>query len=66
MLRRVCGKFAYRSNDPTEATLHSDSSMIGEYMKKLLQIRMDIAGVEIQRMAIMDIAYDPGMSAALL
>jgi hypothetical protein len=33
VLRRVCGKFPYRSNDPNEASLGDDSSIISTHLK---------------------------------
>jgi len=36
VLRRVCGKFPYRSNDPNEASLGDDSSIISTHLKDML------------------------------
>ena len=36
VLRRVCGKFPYRSNDPNEPTLLDDSSLISKHMTVML------------------------------
>ena len=33
VLRRVCGKFPYRSNDPNQATLLDDGSAISKHMR---------------------------------
>lgn len=53
VLRRVCGKFPYRSNDPNEASLGDDSTIISTHLKDMLQYRCSIAGIEVQRMDIM-------------
>lgn len=66
VLRRVCGKFPYRSNDPNQPTLLDDSSAISKHMKDMLQTRCHIAGLAIQRMDLMEIAYHPVMAQALL
>ena len=36
VLRRVCGAFPFRSNDPNKASLSEDSSIISKHMKELL------------------------------
>ena len=62
MLRRVCGAFPFRSNDPSKASLSEDSSTISKHMKELLQERVKVAGFEILNMNIMEIAYIPAMA----
>ena len=65
-MRDVVGKFPYRSNDPNEATLLGDSQVISKYMRKVLQPRVDIAGIKIQRMDLMEIAFSPEVAGSLL
>ena len=36
VLRRVCGKFPYRSNNPDQATLLGDASIISTHLRDLL------------------------------
>lgn len=36
VVRRICGKFRYRSNDPSEVSLLDDSHHICKHMKELL------------------------------
>ena len=36
VLRRVCGKFPYRSNDPSEASLLDDASIISKHLRSML------------------------------
>ena len=66
VVRRICGKFRYRSNDPNEPTLLEDSHHICRHMRDLLQKRCKIAGVEILRMDFIDIAYHAEVAAQLL
>lgn len=36
VLRRVCGKFPYRSNNPDQASLLGDASIISTHLRDLL------------------------------
>jgi hypothetical protein len=54
------------SNDPEEITLLHDGHLVAAHMKKLLQKRCEIAGVEILRMDFFDIAYHTEIAAQLL
>jgi regulator of protease activity HflC (stomatin/prohibitin superfamily) len=66
VVRRICGKFRYISNDPAEITLLNDGHHICGHMKQLLQKRCEIAGVTILRMDFIDIAYHTEIAAQLL
>jgi len=66
VVRRICGKFRYISNDPQEITLLNDGHHISGHMKRLLQKRCECAGVEILRMDFFDIAYHTEIAAQLL
>ena len=66
VVRRICGKFRYRSNNPTEVSLLDDSHHICKHMRDLLQRRCEIAGVEILRMDFIDISYHAEIAAQLL
>jgi regulator of protease activity HflC (stomatin/prohibitin superfamily) len=59
VLRRVCTKFPFRSNDPNEASLQDDGVLISKFLKEMLHARCKVAGVEIQRMDLTEIAYHP-------
>jgi regulator of protease activity HflC (stomatin/prohibitin superfamily) len=59
VLRRVCTKFPYRSNDPSEASLQDDGTIISKYLREMLDNRCTVAGVSIQRMDLTEIAYHP-------
>jgi regulator of protease activity HflC (stomatin/prohibitin superfamily) len=47
VLRRVCSKFPYRSNNPSEASLLDDGSLISKHLKEMLDTRCKVAGVSI-------------------
>lgn len=66
VLRRVCGKFPYRSNDPNEASLLDDASIISKHLRSMLQHRCEIAGITIERMDLMEIAYHAEVAQSLL
>jgi regulator of protease activity HflC (stomatin/prohibitin superfamily) len=66
VVRRIAGKFRYRSNVATEVSLLDDSHHICKHMKDLLQKRCEIAGVEILRMDFIDISYHAEVAANLL
>jgi len=66
VLRRVCGKFPYRSNDPSEASLLDDASIISKHLRSMLQHRCEIAGIQIERMDLMEIAYHAEVAQSLL
>jgi len=66
VVRRIAGKFRYRSNDPAEVSLLEDSHHICRHMRDLLQKRCEVAGVKILRMDFIDISYHAEVAAQLL
>ena len=58
--------FKYRSNDPNEPTLLKDSMVIGKYMRELLTLKMEVAGILITRMELMEISYHPEIAQGML
>jgi hypothetical protein len=66
VLRRVCSKFPYRSNNPAEASLLDDGTLISRHLKEMLETRCKVAGVTIQRMDIMEISYASEIAQSLL
>ena len=62
VLRRVCGKFPFRANEPGMPSLSEDTSNISNHMTAMLNRRVSVAGFEITRMSIMEIAYTPEMA----
>lgn len=65
-MRRVCGKFPYRSNDPHQATLLGDASVISMQMKDLLQARVEIIGLDIHKMDLAELSYTKDVAQDLL
>jgi len=65
-LRTVCAQFPYRENDINLPSLLADSKLIGVHLKEILNSRCKIAGVEIQRMELMEFAYHTEVAASLL
>ena len=59
VIKRVCSKFRYRSNNPTEISILSDGHHIMNAMRDLLQKRCEIAGVNIMRMNFANISFAP-------
>jgi len=66
VIRRVCTKFPFRSNDPNEASLQDDGVLISRFLKEMLHARCKVAGVEVQRMDLTEIAYHPEVAQSLL
>lgn len=66
VLRSVCSKFCYKSNDVHEASLMSDAKLIGACMKDLMTDRCKIAGVEICRFELMEFAYHAEIAQSML
>jgi hypothetical protein len=66
VLRSVCSKFCYKSNDINEASLMSDAKLIGVCMKELMTDRCKIAGVEICRFELMEFAYHTEIAQSML
>lgn len=66
VVRRITGRFKYKSNNPMEITLLNHSHIISKYMRKMLQKRCKLAGVEILRMDFIEISYDSSMAQQLL
>lgn len=66
VVRRVVSKFKYRSNNENEVTLLKDSMVLGRYMKDLLNIKMETAGIFITRMELMEISYHVEIAQGML
>jgi len=65
-MRRICGKFKYRSNDPAEVSLLNDSHHVCNIMAQLLEKRVSQAGIKIHRMDFTELSYAPGVASGLL
>jgi len=66
VLRRVCCKFPFRSNDPSEASLQDDGVIISKYLKNMLGARCVVAGINVQRMDLTEIAFHPEVAQSML
>jgi regulator of protease activity HflC (stomatin/prohibitin superfamily) len=66
VVRRVCGKFPFRANEPGQPSLSEDSNALSKHMTAMLNRRVQVAGFRVERMAIMEISYTPEMAQALL
>ena len=64
VIRRVCSEFEFFSRD--EPCLISDSAIIGSCMKDLLQDKVELCGIQIIRMELMEVAYQPEVALSLL
>ncbi len=65
-LRDVARCYPYDSTDDDEKTLRGSSSEIAEQLKKQLQERVDIAGLEVIEARITHLAYAQEIAAAML
>lgn len=65
-LRDVTRCYPYDSTDNDEKTLRGSSVEISEQLKKLLQERVEIAGLEIIEARITNLAYAKEIAAAML
>jgi len=64
-IRGLATEYAYDSND-TEASLRGNTQEISEQLKKQVQSRLQIAGVEILESRISHLAYAPEIAQAML
>lgn len=65
-LRDVARCYPYDSTDDDEKTLRGSSNEIAEQLKKLLQERVEIAGLEVIEARITHLAYAQEIAAAML
>ena len=66
IVRKTCGAFRYRSNDPNEVSLLSDGHFINTHMQKMLDRRVKICGVKILRVSFYDLSYSKEVATSLL
>ena len=66
VVKMVCAQFLYKSNNPDEVSLLSDSKFIGTQLRKILQVRCADAGVAITRMELMEFSYHAEVAQSLL
>ena len=68
-LRQVAGMYAYDNNaagDKNELTLRSGADEINEFLRKTLNERLEIAGIEAVEARINYLAYAPEIAAVML
>lgn len=67
-LREVAGQYAYDNNvvSDTELTLRSGGEEINENLLKELNVRLDMAGIEVVEARINYLAYAPEIAAVML
>lgn len=65
VLRKVCSKFPYKGVGG-EPCLMSDGRLIGEAMRVLVQERVKVAGINIIKMELMEVAYHVEVAESLL
>ena len=68
-LRQVAGMYAYDNNaagDENELTLRSGADEINEFLRKTLNERLEIAGIEAVEARINYLAYAPEIAAVML
>lgn len=66
VLKRVVSQFPYESQDPNEASLRTETSVVSSQMKEALQIVVAPAGVTIDRFSINELSYAPEIAQAML
>lgn len=66
VVRRVVSQYKYRSNEENEPTLLKDSMVIGKFMKEMINIKLNIAGIQVTRMELMEISYHPEIAQGML
>jgi len=67
VMRRVCAQFPYRPKFGEDTpSLQSDSFTIGQCMRQMVQDRCKVAGVNIIKMELMEVAYSASIAKDLL
>lgn len=66
VIQNVICKFPYRSNDAQARSLMSHRSHIGQQMKGILQMKIEISGLEVINTDIMEVYYHPSVAQTLL
>ena len=65
-LREVARHYAYDHAEDEEPTLRADAEIVGERLRADLQGRIDVAGIAIDEMHLMHLAYAPEIAGAML
>jgi regulator of protease activity HflC (stomatin/prohibitin superfamily) len=65
-IRQLSSEYAYDSNDNNEKSLRGNQQEISEELKKMLQTRLEIAGVEVIESRLSHLAYASEIAQAML
>ena len=65
-LREVTRQYAYDHGDESEPTLRSDAEVVSGRLREDLQARVAVAGVSIDEIHLMHLAYAPEIAGAML
>lgn len=65
-LREVARHYAYDHAEDEEPTLRADAEIVGERLRADLQERVNVAGIAIDEMHLMHLAYAPEIAGAML
>jgi len=66
ILRRVCGKFQFKTKVEGEPSLMEDSAAISEFMTELLAKRLKVVGIKVLRMDFIELQYRAEVTTAML
>jgi regulator of protease activity HflC (stomatin/prohibitin superfamily) len=65
-LREVARHYAYDHAEAEEPTLRADAEIVGERLRADLQDRVQVAGIAVDEMHLMHLAYAPEIAGAML
>lgn len=66
VVRRVVSHFKYRDKRESEHSLLKDSMIIGKFMKDLLNIKVNMAGILVTRMELLEMSYHTEIAQGML
>ena len=66
VVQKVISKFPYISEDKSQPTLMNNRALIGEHMREFLQKKVEIAGLQVLNVDIMEAYYHPSVAQTLL
>jgi len=65
-IRGLATEYPYDAQDEERSSLRGNPQQISEHLKKELQVRLDVAGVEVTESRISHLAYAPEIAQAML
>lgn len=66
VLKRVVSQFPYESSDENVACLRTETAIVSDRMRDVLQQRVQVAGVKIDTFSINELSYAPEIAHAML